>query len=394
MSDLDAFRQETRAWLEANCPASMRGRAVHFEDAFDAYNTDDARLWLERAAARAWVAPGWPKEYGGGGLNRQELRVLQQEMAAIKALPPSVGMGLAMIGPTLLEFGSEDQKRRHLPRIARGDVRWCQGYSEPGSGSDLASLRTRAVLEGDHFVINGQKVWTSGADHADWMFCLVRTNPDAAKHDGISFVLLEMKQPGVSVKPIRLISGSSPFCETFFNNAIARKEDLVGELNNGWTVAKRLLQYERSGPGDAGAPPRGDKPRLNPYAELAVAYIGRENGLVADEAMRERITRQVMQEKCLQLTARRVTEESSSSGAPGAATSIFKYVGSTLSKEGSELKAQLRGSHGLGWEGDTFSADELESTRGWLRDRAVTIYGGTNEVQLNIIAKRVLGLPD
>ena len=394
MSDLDVFRQETRAWLEANCPVSMRARAVHFEDAHEVYSSDDAKLWLDRAAARSWIAPGWPKEYGGGGLTRPELRVLQQEMAAIKALPPSVGMGLAMIGPTLLEFGTEDQKRRHLPRIARGDVHWCQGYSEPGSGSDLASLRTRAVLQGDHFIINGQKIWTSGADHADWMFCLVRTDPEAAKHDGISFVLLEMKQPGVSVKPIRLISGSSPFCETFFADAIARKEDLVGQLNQGWTVAKRLLQYERSGPGDSGAPPRGEKPKLNAYAELALTYIGFDNGQIADVAIRDRITQQVMQEKCLQLTARRVAEESTSTGAPGAATSIFKYVGSTLSKEGSELKAQVRGTHGLGWEGESFAAEELESTRGWLRDRAVTIYGGTNEVQLNIIAKRVLGLPD
>jgi alkylation response protein AidB-like acyl-CoA dehydrogenase len=394
MTAIETFRREARDWLEANCPASMRGRSVHFEDAFEVYATDDARLWLERAAARGWVAPGWPREYGGGGLSRAELRVLQQEMAAIRALPPSTGMGLAMIGPTLLEFGTEDQKRRHLPPIARGEIRWCQGYSEPGSGSDLASLRTRAVLEGDHFVINGQKIWTSGADHADWMFCLVRTDPDAPKHDGISFVLLEMKQPGVTVKPIRLISGSSPFCETFFDNAIARKEDLVGELHKGWTVAKRLLQYERSGPGDGGAPPRGEQPRLNPYAQIAVDYVGRNGDRLAEPLLRDRITRQVMQEKCLQLTARRVAEESTSSGAPGAATSIFKYVGSTLSKDGSELKSALRGMRGLGWEGDAFTADELESTRGWLRDRAVTIYGGTNEVQLNIIAKRVLGLPD
>lgn len=394
MTDLNAFRQETREWLDANCPKSMRDRSVHFEDAFDAYDTDDARLWLKRAAVRGWVAPGWPKQYGGGGLSRAELRVLQQEMAAIKAMPPAVGMGLAMIGPTLLEFGNEDQKRRHLPRITSGEVRWCQGYSEPGSGSDLASLRTRAVLEGDQFVINGQKIWTSGADHADWMFCLVRTDPNAPKHDGISFVLLEMKQPGVRVKPIRLISGSSPFCETFFDNAIARKEDLIGELNKGWTVAKRLLQYERSGPSDAGPAPKAEKPRLNAYADLAMKYVGSIDGKVGDEALRDRITRQVIQEKCLQLTARRVAEESTSSGAPGAATSIFKYVGSTLSKEGSELKAQLRGNLGLGWEGQGFSDDELESTKGWLRDRAVTIYGGTNEVQLNIISKRVLGLPD
>ena len=390
---LEAFREDARAWLDAHCPASMRGRAVHFEDAFEVYNTDDARLWLERAVTRGWVAPGWPKEYGGGGLSRDEVRALQQEMVALRVLPPAVGMGLAMIGPTIMEFGTEEQKRRHLPRIARGEVRWCQGYSEPGSGSDLASLRTRAVLEGDHFVINGQKIWTSGAENADWMFCLVRTDTEAPKHLGISFVLLEMRQPGVTVKPIRLISGSSPFCETFFDNAIARKEDLIGNLNEGWTVAKRLLQYERSGPGDS-SPARGAGARRNVYAQIALDYVGEEGGRVADPALRERITRQTMQEQCLQLTARRVAEESRSGGAPGAATSIFKYVGSTLSKDGSELKAALRGTQGLGWEGDAFSESELESTRGWLRDRAVTIYGGTNEVQLNIIAKRVLGLPD
>jgi alkylation response protein AidB-like acyl-CoA dehydrogenase len=392
--NLDSFRRETRDWLEANCPTSMRGRTVHFEDAFEIYDTDDARLWLERAASRGWTAPTWPKEYGGGGLSREEARVLSQEMAAIRALPPATGMGLAMIGPTLLEYGTEDQKRRHLPRITSGEVRWCQGYSEPGSGSDLASLRTRAVLNGDHFVINGQKIWTSGANHADWMFCLVRTDPDAPKHEGISFVLLEMKQPGVTIKPIRLISGSSPFCETFFDNAIARKEDLIGELNKGWSVAKRLLQYERSGPSDSGAPARNEKPRLNAYAQIAMDYVGERDGRIADPLIRDRITSQVIQEKCLQLTARRVAEESRSSGAPGAATSIFKYVGSTLSKDGSELKSALRGTNGLGWDGDAFTTDELESTRGWLRDRAVTIYGGTNEVQLNIIAKRVLGLPD
>ncbi|MGD8830515.1 MAG: acyl-CoA dehydrogenase family protein [Pseudomonadales bacterium] len=390
---LEAFRAEARSWLEENCPESMRLGNVHFEDAFEVYNTDDAALWLERAAERGWTAPTWPKEYGGGGLSRDEAAVLRQEMAAIRALPPATGMGVAMIGPTLLEFGTEDQKKRHLPRITRGEVRWCQGYSEPGSGSDLASLRTRAVLEGDHFVINGQKIWTSGADHADWIFCLVRTDPDAPKHDGISFVLLPMDQPGVTVKPISLISGSSPFCETFFDDAIAKKEDLIGEMNKGWTVAKRLLQYERSGIGDAPPAKPGQK-RLNPYAAIAKEYIGEADGRIADPAVRDQVLRHVMQERSMQLTGRRVTEESKESGAPGAATSIFKYVGSTLSKNGSELKATLRGTRGLGWEGNGFSEDELESTRGFLRDRAVTIYGGTNEVQLNIIAKRVLGLPD
>ena len=244
--DLEAFREEAKAYIGEKCPDSMRNRAVHHEDAFESYNNADADRWRDAMAERGWTAPTWPTEYGGGGLGFEENQVLQQEMAAAKALPPSVGMGLAMIGPTLLEFGTDEQKQRHLPKIVSGEVRWCQGYSEPGSGSDLASLQTKAVMEGDHFVLNGQKIWTSGAQHAHWMFALVRTDPDAAKHDGISFVLLEMDQPGVTVKPIALISGSSPFCETFFDSAVARRDDLVGELNKGWAVGKRLLQYERS----------------------------------------------------------------------------------------------------------------------------------------------------
>ena len=400
---LESFRAETRDWLESNCPKSMRNRAVHFEDAIEIYSTDDAGLWLERAAARGWVAPTWETQYGGGGLDRAHARVLAEEMAAIKALPPATGMGLVMIGPTLLEFGTEDQKARHLPKIARGEVRWCQGYSEPGAGSDLASLRTRAELNGDHFVINGQKIWTSGADHADWMFVLVRTDPDAPKHDGISFLLLTMHQPGVTVKPIPLISGSSPFCETFFDDAIAQKDDLIGEMNKGWTVAKRLLQYERSGATRTSATASAkDKSsgntrkavRTPTLASLAKQYAADANGRIADAELRDEITGHLMQEKALALTAARTVAESTSSGAPGAATSIFKYVGSTLAKNASELNARVRGFQGLGWNGDGFSAEELHSTRGFLRDRAVTIYGGTNEVQLNIISKRVLGLPD
>ena len=222
--DQDTFRNEVREFVEANCPMSMRNRVTHFENAHEIYSTKDAEQWQDAMAGRGWTAPTWPKEYGGGGLDYEENRILQEQMAAIKALPPLAGMGIAMIGPTLLEFGTEEQRQRHIPKIVSGEVRWCQGYSEPGSGSDLASLQTKAVLEGDHFVINGQKIWTSGAQHADWMFALVRTDPDAAKHDGISFVLLPMDQPGVTIKPIRLISGSSPFCETFFDDATAQRD--------------------------------------------------------------------------------------------------------------------------------------------------------------------------
>ncbi|MBQ60678.1 MAG: acyl-CoA dehydrogenase [Gammaproteobacteria bacterium] len=389
--DLSTFRSETRDFIEANCPQSMRNKALNFEDAHEIYSTPDADLWLNSMAARGWTAPTWPTEYGGGGLDFELNRVLQEEIAAIKALPPATGMGLAMIGPTLLEFGTEEQRQRHLPKIVSGEVRWCQGYSEPGSGSDLASLQTKAVLEGDQFIINGQKIWTSGAQYSNWMFALVRTDPDVSKHDGISFVLLEMDQPGVSIKPIQLISGSSPFCETFFDNAVARRDDLVGELNKGWTVGKRLLQYERSATSVRSK--KKGKP-VNPYAKIARTYFGEESGKLSSPDIRSKITRQTMLEKSLQLTIQRVSEESKSGKAPGAATSIFKLVGSTLAKEGSALKSEIRGVSGTAWEGDTFTPNELESTRDWLRDRAVTIYGGTNEVQMNIISKRVLGLPD
>ena len=390
---LESFRQEARDWLADNCPQSMRQGAVHFEDAYEVYQTEDAHLWRDRAASKGWTAPVWPTQYGGGGLDKAQAQILGEEMTRIKALPPATGMGLAMIGPTLLEFGTDEQKQRHIPKIVTGEAQWCQGYSEPGAGSDLAGLQTKAVLEGDQFILNGQKIWTSGAQHANWMFALVRTDPNAPKHEGISFVLLPMDQPGVTVKPIKLISGSSPFCETFFDNAVAQRADLVGELNKGWTVGKRLLQYERNGA--TRRAPKKSKPTMNVYASIAKQYAGEDsNGRIADAGARDEVLTQVIQERALALTTQRVIAESQSTGAPGAATSIFKLVGSTLAKQGSQLKSTLRGTAGLGWEGNEFSEDELESTRGWLRDHAVTIYGGTNEVQQNIIAKRVLGLPD
>jgi len=299
----------------------MRVGPVNFENIQEIYTTEDAFFWRDSMIEKSWTAPAWPVEYGGGGLDFEHHQVLKQEMAAINAAPPIAGMGITMIGPTLLEFGSEEQKARHLPRIVTGEVRWCQGYSEPGAGSDLANLQTRAVLEGDHFVLNGQKIWTSGAQYSDWMFALVRTDPRAPKHEGISFVMLEMKQPGVSIKPIQLISGSSPFCETFFDDAVARRDDLVGELNKGWTVGKRLLQYERSSPSGRGS----DKEHTeNEYARIAKSYIGVVDGKIADEDARTRITRQTMLEKALELTAQRVAEESQSGKAPGFTTSILK----------------------------------------------------------------------
>lgn len=395
MSELETFRSETREWLEENCPQEMRNLSFHWEDAHEVYSTPVANVWLERMAERGWVAPTWPTEYGGGALDRKEASVLSQEMKAIKATPPSHGMGLTMIGPTLLEYGTEEQKQRHIPSICNGTIHWCQGYSEPGAGSDLAALKTRAVLEGDHFVINGQKIWTSGAQHADWMFALVRTDADA-KHDGISFVLFDMHQPGVTVKPIQLISGSSPFCETFLDNVIARRDDLVGELNKGWTVGKRLLQFERSGIGGLSGANKDKKkqPPQNPLINIAKSYTGTDGDRIADDDAREKVLNLTMRERAFKLTAQRVSQENQSGATPGAATSIFKLVGANLDRDSKELKAELMGTSGIGWEGDGFSGDELNSTRMWLNSRAVTIYGGTNEVQMNIISKRVLDLPD
>ena len=382
---VEGFRAEARDWLEENCPPGVRagGRA----------GADDHRLWRERLIEKGWSAPTWPTEYGGGGLDNAEYMALIQELRRLRAPVPFGGMGLSLIGPTLLELGTPEQKSRHLPPIVRGEVNWCQGYSEPSSGSDLASLRTRAVDNGDHFVINGQKIWTSGAQVADWMFALVRTDPDVPKHEGISFVLLTMRQPGVTVKPIRLISGNSPFCETFFDNAIARKDDLVGELNKGWTVGKRLLQFERGSMATlvGGAAVREAGPTLEGEAKK---YLGDENGRIADAAVRERVIAHNINDQAFRLTQRRTVEEAKDGRTPGPATSIFKMYGTELQQDKASLFVEMRGTQGLGWEGDGFDARELGDARAFLAGRAASIYSGSNEIQRNIVAKRVLGLPD
>ena len=398
MSELQAFREEVRGWLGEHCPEGARGEGdIHLGTTKKTYDRDlDA--WLEIMAERGWTVPMWPREYGGGGLSLEQTKVLYEEMSAIDARPPLRNMGTRMLGPTLLEYGTEDQKRRHLTAIAEGKANWCQGYSEPGAGSDLAGLRTQADDHGDHFVINGQKIWTSGAQFADWMFCLVRTDSDAPKHQGISFVLLSMDQEGVTVKPIQLISGVSHFCETFLDNAIAEKRDLIGQLNEGWTVGKRLLQHERSGQGGLGpsigkSRPVGVTIDLD-VAEVGLDYVGGDGGKIADPSLRDEVIRWKMRNAAFSATQRRAGAEVSSGATPGAATSIFKLYGSSLAQDRQDLTARLMGTQGAGWEGDGFSSDEVGATRSWLSSRAVTIYGGTNEVQCNIIAKRVLGLPD
>ncbi|MFT5014514.1 MAG: alkylation response protein AidB-like acyl-CoA dehydrogenase [Patiriisocius sp.] len=394
--DLQAFREEVQSFLANHCPPSARGKGETVTIGSKRPMKDPELLkWRHALGERGWNVPMWPKEYGGGGLSHEEATVLMNEVGKIDARLPMPGMGTSMIGPTLLEYGTEEQKKQHIPGIASGDVSWCQGYSEPGAGSDLASLRTKAEDKGDFYEVNGQKIWTSGAQFADWIFALVRTDFEVPKHEGISFVLMDMNQPGISVKPIQLISGTSPFCETFFDNAIAHKVDLVGQLNRGWTVGKRLLQHERSGQGGiGGAPSRkaAPTPRLQ---DIAKEYIGTDSaGRIADRGARDDVIRMAMNSKSFRLTQKRAQQENASGQTPGEATSIFKLYGATLTRETSEMKCQLMGTQGFGWEGDSFKRIEVESTREFLGARAHTIYGGTNEVQMNIVAKRVLGLPD
>ncbi len=394
MADIDDFRAETRSWLEDNCPAGARGPGPISTGATSiAIDHEDTQLWLDRMIEKGWTAPVWPKEYGGGGLDTGQYMALIQEMRRIDARAPLGGMGVSLIGPTLLEYGTDEQKARHIPRIVRGEVAWCQGYSEPGSGSDLASLSTRAQDKGDHFVVNGQKIWTSGAQYADWIFALVRTDADVPKHEGISFVLMDMHQDGITVSPIRLISGESPFCETFFDNAIARKDDLVGELNKGWTVGKRLLQHERGSMASlvGGGAVKDTGPVLEDEAK---AFGGEANGRIADAVLRDRILLHNMNSHVFHLTQRRTVEEASDGNTPGPATSIFKMYGTELQQERSSLFVEIRGTQGLGWTGDEFTGRSLMDTRAWLSNRAASIYSGSNEIQRNIIAKRVLGLPD
>ncbi len=396
MSELTEFREETRAWLAENCPPGARGPGPVSNGSTKIKITDpDTLLWLELMIEKGWTVPNWPTEYGGGGLDNDHYLILLEEMAAINARPALSSFGTIMIGPTLLDYGSEDQKQRHLPRIARAELEWCQGYSEPGSGSDLASLMTRAEDNGDHFLINGQKTWTSGAHNADWMFCLVRTDPNAPKHEGISFVLFPMDQAGVEVRPIRTLSGESTFNETFFDNAVAKKEDLVGELNKGWTVGKRLLQHERSGMESLVS--GGAKGTEMSLVADARSSFGERDGRIDDPAYRQQVLKYEMDNRAFRLAQRRAVEESEG-GTPGPVTSIFKVYGTELQQTYHDMKQRIRGIRGfpdtMSAENNEFTEEEKESTKNWLFFRAASIYSGSNEVQRNIIAKRVLGLPD
>ncbi len=391
MDSLNQFRGEVRQWLADNCPESMRAPINPGEQYWGGRNatfhSEDTRLWFERMRDKGWTAPEWPTEYGGGGLSAEEAKVLKDEMKAINARAPIFSLGIWMLGPAILEYGTEEQKQTFITSIVRGETRWCQGYSEPGSGSDLASLQCRAEDMGDHFLINGSKIWTTKADECDWIFCLVRTNPDAIKQEGISFVLIDMTTEGVSTTPIGLISGESEFCQTFFDNVKVPKENLVGELNQGWSVAKSLLKHERKLMSEMGT----DIPSVGPR-EMLADHVEMVDGKIADPELRRQQVEYDMNMHALGLTHFRTFEERVA-GINSNVPLIMKYAGTEAETQKGELLLALLGSAGLGWEGDEFSDDELKALRQWAMSKTLTIAGGTSEVQLNIIAKRVLELP-
>jgi alkylation response protein AidB-like acyl-CoA dehydrogenase len=383
----EAFKAEAAAWLEANFPPSLRGKPMDAMALVEAGEPEgDMLLWRQRIGAKGWATPTWPKAYGGGGLSSAEARILAKEMARIGAYNPCLhGMGVTMIGPTILDYGTEAQKQTHIPPIARGEVRWCVGYSEPNAGSDLASLQMRCEDAGDHWRINGQKIWTSGADISDWCGALVRTDPSAKKHDGISFMLIDMHQAGVETRPIKLISGASPFCETFFTDAVAPKDALLGELNKGWSVGKRLLQHERAS--QTGAPMGG---RSRSLADLARGY----EGAAEDVELMAAINRNAMDARAHGLTLERAISEARGNSGPGHTPSILKNSATNVAQARAELTLAAMGLQGRGWEGESFSGEEIEAVRGWLFGKAMSIYGGSAEIQNNIISKRILGLPE
>ena len=390
-TDLEDFRLETRRWLEENCPASMRKPIKDSNDYFwggrnAIFNNEDQKVWFEKMLAKKWIVPYWDTQYGGGGLSREENNILTQEMTSLGCRKPLFSFGISMLGPALHKFANEEQKMRFLPEITAGKTWWCQGYSEPNAGSDLAGLQTKAEDKGDHYLVTGSKVWTSYADKADWIFCLVRTDFDAPKHNGISFLLIDMASEGVSTRPIKLISGKSPFCETFFDHVKVPKENLIGTLNEGWSIAKYLLTHERQMIGGIGETDQ----RLELH-DIAKDHLPMKDGKITDTVLRNELAVQDMNDKIFEMTIQRIMDEAKTGVNAGALSSFFKYYGTEQNVSRMELMTAITGSDGLVWEGE--DKDAMNQARLFCRSKGNTIEGGTSEVQLGIISKRILNLP-
>ncbi|HVY45082.1 MAG TPA: acyl-CoA dehydrogenase family protein, partial [Minicystis sp.] len=381
------FRDEVRAWLATALPPHLKQKA-EVDAQFDHHEVME---WHKILAKKGWVAPHWPKEHGGPGLDAARRFILTEELE-LAGTPHLSPFGLVMVGPLLMQYGSEAQKKRFLPKILSGDEVWCQGYSEPNAGSDLASLQLRAEDDGQgHFVLNGQKTWTTYAQYADWIFLLSRTDAKAKKQQGISFLLAEMKTPGITVKPMLTTGGTPAFCETFFENVKVPKQNLVGELNGGWTVAKSLLGHERTLIAAVGVSRRA----VRRVKRIAAATMQNGRPLLDDPVWRERIARLEVRLRALQMANYRALASAQLGHAPGPESSILKIRGSEIQQQAFELAMDVMGQDALSWFNEPGVVPPLEQ---WVAPtfnytRATTIYGGSNEIQKNIIAKMILGLP-
>jgi acyl-CoA dehydrogenase len=385
MTEADTFRTEVRTWLAQNCPPEKRGQMGEDDHCFGgrnwAFKNDAQRVWLERMAARGWTAPEWPTEYGGGGLSGANAAILREEMARIEAHSPLTSLGIWMLGPALLRFGTEEQKRKYLPGIVRGEIWWAQGYSEPNAGSDLVSLQTKAELVGDEYIVNGQKIWTSYGHKADCLFGLVRTDPDKPRHEGLSFLLIDLRSPGVAASPLRLISGNEHFSQIFFDDVHVPAENIVGTRGRGWDVAKYLLLFERQMIGGMRA---GETIRLS---DFALKHLGKD-GLAAEPILRARIAEFDLEMAAFETLVERYGEEATAGVALGAKSSMLKYFGTELNVKRHELMLSVLGTAGLDMDGG-----DAKIATDWLGALANRIGGGTSEIQLNVVAKRVLELP-
>lgn len=388
---LTEFRKETRAWLEENCPISMRGQTKDIAELYwggrnSDFTSEDQKIWFKRMHDKGWIVPYWDKKYGGGGLSPLENKILAEEMTRLRCKQPLFSFGISMLGPALLKFATEEQKGHYLKDIVDAKIRWCQGYSEPNAGSDLAGLQMKAVDKGDHYLINGSKIWTSYGDNADWIFCLVRTNTEVKKQEGISFLLIDMNSEGVEARPIQLISGKSAFTETFFDNVKVPKENLVGELNNGWTIAKYLLTHERQMIGGIGEADQKFSAR-----DVVLDAVGLHNGVLNDSILRTELVTYEMNLAIYDMTIERAIDEAKAGNNSGAASSLFKYFGTELNVEAMEIIMTAGGMDELAIEGEATSNGFI--AKRFLRSKGNTIEGGTSEIQLNIISKNILGLP-
>ena len=390
-----AFRDEVRHFVAEQLPADIRRKVVNAQR----LGREDYLRWQRILHARGWGASSWPREHGGPGWSAVQRHLFDEECYALGA-PGQISFGLKMVAPVIMRFGTPEQQRRFLPRIADGSHWWCQGYSEPGAGSDLASLRTRAVRDGDHYVVNGQKTWTTLAQHADWIFCLVRTDPDARKQEGISFLLIDMQSPGITVRKIELIDGEHEVNEVFFDNVRVPVEQRIGEENQGWTCAKFLLGHERTGAASLGV----SKAKFRALLRVAREAPGDDGRpLIENARFRDRLAQVQLELMALEVTVLKVM--STQRSAPGPEASVLKLKGSEIRQSLTELHMLALGpyaaphlaellapEHTLEPLHELLAGAGAAATGQYLNFRKATIYGGSNEVQRNIIAKQLLGL--